>query len=65
MNVRRSEKHDQARNSLPEELRPVFDDFVANYTYAATLHHGKPYVSYIVLADMVRSGWRLAAKPMK
>lgn len=64
MNVRRSEKHEQARNSLPEELRAVFDEFVAHYTYAATLHHGRPYISYIVLADMVKAGWRISAKPV-
>ncbi len=57
----RSEKHERARNSLPEELRPVFDDFVADYKFHATKRHGAPYVSYVVLADMVRAGWRLAA----
>lgn len=65
MEQRQSEKQLEARNSLPDELKPVFDDFVSDYIYAATLRHGRPYISYIVLADMVRSGWRLAAKPMK
>ena len=60
-----SEKQIEARNSLPEELKPVFDDFVADYKYAATVRHGRPYISYIVLADMVRAGWRLSAKPVK
>jgi len=53
-----SEKQLEARNSLPEELKPIFDEFVSDYKYAATLRYGKPYVSYIVLADMVRAGWR-------
>ena len=48
-----SEKQVEARNSLPEELKPVFDDFVADYKYAATMRHGRPYISYIVLADMI------------
>jgi hypothetical protein len=61
---KRSEKHEQARNSLPDELRPIFDDFVADYKFAATKHHGAPFVSYIVLAEMVRAGWRLAAGPL-
>jgi hypothetical protein len=60
---RRTEKHEIARNSLPESLRPVFDDFVADYRFAATKHHGAPFVSYIVLAEMVRTGWRLTAEP--
>ena len=61
----RTEKHELARSSLPEELRPVFDDFVVDYKFAATKHHGKPYVSYIVLAEMMRMGWRLGAAPIK
>ena len=62
---KRSEKHEQARSSLPEELRPIFDDFVVDYKFAATVHHGAPFVSYIVLAEMVRLGWRLTAEPIK
>jgi len=65
MEQKLSEKQLEARNSLPDELKPIFDEFVSDYIYAATLRYGKPYVSYIVLADMVRSGWRLSAKPMK
>jgi len=60
-----SEKQIEARNSLPDELNPIFDDFVADYKYAATLRHGRPYISYIVLADMIKAGWRLSAKPVK
>ena len=60
-----SEKQIEARNSLPDKLKPVFDDFVSDYKYAATLRHGRPYISYIVLADMVRAGWRLVAEPIK
>ena len=60
-----SEKQIEARKSLPEELKPVFDDFVADYKYVATLRHGRPYISYVVLADMVRAGWRLAAESIK
>ena len=60
-----SEKQKEARDSLPEELKPFVDDFVADYKYAATLRHGKPYISYIVLADMVRAGWRPSAEARK
>lgn len=59
-----SEKQIEARNSLPDELKPIFDDFVADYKYVATMRHGRPYISYIVLADMIRAGWRLSAKPL-
>ena len=59
-----SEKQIEARISLPEKLKPVFDDFVADYKFAATLRHGKPYISYIVLADMVKAGWRRTPEPI-
>ncbi|MBN1930681.1 MAG: hypothetical protein JW786_03635 [Desulfobacterales bacterium] len=65
MEEKLSEKQIEARNSLPDELKPIFDDFVADYKYVATQRHGRPYISYIVLADMVRAGWRLTAEPMK
>ena len=65
MGEKPSEKQIEARDSLPEELKAIFDDFVADYKYAATVRHGRPYISYIVLADMIRAGWRLSAKPVK
>jgi hypothetical protein len=58
----RSEKHELARNTLPLELQPVFDLFVQDYQFAARIHHGHPFVSYIVLADMVKAGWRLSSE---
>ena len=65
MTEKRTPKHKEARNTLPDELKPVFDEFVSDYKYAASMRHGAPYVSYIVLADMIRAGWRLAAEPIK
>jgi hypothetical protein len=58
-NVNESPKYIEARNTLGDELKPIYDEVVAAYRYAATLRHGKPYVSYIVLADMVKAGWRM------
>ena len=60
----RSEKHEQTRASLPEELRPIFDQFVADYKFAATIHHGSPFVSYVILAEMVKAGWRPSGEPI-
>lgn len=59
-----SEKHREARDTLPEELKGTFDEMVSDYKYTATCRHGKPYISYIVLADMVRAGWRPSASPI-
>ena len=57
MNYMNSEKCKEAKENLSEDLRDINDEFVADYRYAATLRHGKPYVSYIVLADIVKAGW--------
>ena len=54
-----SEKHAQAREGLPEELKPAFDALVADYKFLATIHHKSPFVSYLILADLVRRGWQL------
>lgn len=65
MTEQRSEKHELARRSLSDELKPIFDEFVADYKFAAERFHGRPYVSYVVLAEMVRIGWRHSAKPLE
>lgn len=62
--VERSAKCEIARSSLPESLRPVFDDFVNDYKFCGTKYHGSPFVSYVILAEMVKMGWRLAADPI-
>lgn len=59
---KRSEKYEQARNSLPDDLKPVFDAFVDDYKFAGTIHHGSPFVSYVILAEMVKAGWRLTGE---
>ena len=61
---KRTEKHERVRSDLPPEVVPVFDDFVADYRFFATKHHGSPFVSYAVLAEMVKAGWRLTAAPV-
>ena len=65
MDGKPSERQIGARNGLPDELKSVFDDFVADYLYASTMRYGKPYISYAVLADMIRAGWRQGAEPLK
>jgi hypothetical protein len=60
MTPQRTEKHESARNSVPEERRPIFDDLVNDYRFFATKHHGSPFISYAVLAELVNAGWHLA-----
>ena len=57
----RSEKHEQARETLPDELKSVFDVLVEDYKFATTKRYRQGYVAYIVLADLIRVGWRHTA----
>lgn len=53
-----SPKYIEARNSIPEELRPIFDQLVEEYAFYATVKYGRGYVAYNVLAELVKIGWR-------
>ncbi len=63
-NPKRSDKQEAARSGLPEDLRPIFDQFVEDYKFAGIIHHGSPFVSYVILAEMVRAGWRYTGTPI-
>lgn len=51
----------EAREYLPEELRLVYDDMVAEHAFFSLKHHGRKFVSYKIIADLVKEGWRLPA----
>ena len=51
------------RQKLPRELQDVYDSLVLSYRFFANIHHNHPFVSYKILADLVRDGWRPAAEP--
>ncbi|RME73109.1 MAG: hypothetical protein D6776_07660 [Planctomycetota bacterium] len=46
------------RESLPEELRPILDELAEDYKFYSIVHHGRAFVSYKILADLVKLGWR-------
>ncbi len=60
----RSDKHVQARNNLPVELKPVVDELVEDYKLAMIQRYGQGYVAYTVLADLVRVDRRHVAEPL-
>jgi hypothetical protein len=51
-------EQEQVRTELPESVRPTFDQLVEEYRFHALLFHGRPFVSYKVLAALVSDGWR-------
>jgi len=62
---KRSEKHEEARRSLPDQLKSIFDELVEDYKFSTATRYGQGYVAYIVLADLVRVGWRHTAEPLQ
>lgn len=64
-NIERSKKHEEARNALPPELQPFFDELVTDYRFAGLKHYNTPFVSYLILADLVRQGWRCIEPPQR
>jgi len=56
--VNQSPKYLEARESLPEDLRPVYDRLVGEYSFHTEVSYGRGYVAYKVLAALVREGWR-------
>jgi hypothetical protein len=46
------------RESLHPDLRQAFDALVLDYRHYASVHHKQPFVSYKVLAELVKIGWR-------
>lgn len=61
----RTEKHEEARNTLSEELKPIFNQLVEDYKFSSTVHHGRGYVSYVILADLVKAGWRRSGEAIE
>jgi len=54
-----SEKYIKARAGLDtEEKRLQFDSLLEDYAFAALTRYGRAYVSYDVIADLIRAGWR-------
>jgi hypothetical protein len=57
-------KHEEARNTLPDGLKPAFDELVEDHKFATVKRYRQGYVAYIVLADLVRVYWRYIADPL-
>ncbi len=55
---KKSPKFHEGRESLPEDLRPIYDELVASYAFYSLKHLGREFVSYKILAELVREGWR-------
>ena len=57
-----SEKYQAVRESLPEELRPIFRQLEEEYAFHTHVKYGRGYVAYAILAELLRDGWRQSGK---
>ncbi|MHC4924482.1 MAG: hypothetical protein ACYTG4_10465 [Planctomycetota bacterium] len=55
----------ELRESLPEELRTILDELAEDYKFYSIVHHGRAFVSYKILADLVKLGWRYTGPKAK
>ena len=53
-----SPKMEKELNELPKDLRALYKRIVLEYQYYCVVKHGHPWVSYAVLADLIKAGWR-------
>ena len=54
-----SQKYISAKDSLPENLQPIYEKLVEDYSFHTIKYFGRGYVAYSVLADLVKGGWHL------
>ena len=48
----------EVRSTVPDDLKPVFDDLVTDYRSSSLEVVGKEFASYAILAVLIRKGWR-------
>lgn len=58
-----SVKMEEELNALPEDLKPVYKRIVLESQYHCVVRHGHPLVSYAVLSDLIKGGWRPTREP--
>ena len=52
----------EVRETVPDRLKPVFDELVTDYRTSSSELVGQAFASYVILADLIHKGWR---KPEK
>jgi hypothetical protein len=47
----------EAREALPEELRPVFDKMCEEILRWSQYYYGSTFISYSIVKELVEDGW--------
>lgn len=56
--VKKSKTYIEAEAKLPTTLRPIFEQMIDDYRFAALKHHGSKFYSPKVIAELILMGWR-------
>ena len=60
----RGKAYHDAKESLPENMRDMFDKMVDDYEYISFSFTSRGWVSFKIIAAMVEGGWRQSAEPL-
>lgn len=55
---KRTPAYVEAERTLPQHLHGTFEQLIAEYQFASLKHHGRPFSSPKVIAELIRMGWR-------
>jgi hypothetical protein len=53
----------EARESLPEEARPMFDQLCEDTLLWSNYYYGTSLISYSIIKELVECGWRKTQQP--
>jgi hypothetical protein len=51
-------KKKEAREALPEELRPIYDSLCEETLRWSQYYYGSNFISYSIIKELVQDGWR-------
>jgi hypothetical protein len=57
-------KKQEAMESLPDVLLPIYEQLIEDYRFSCITRYGRSFVSYVILADLIKLGWRPSADPI-
>jgi hypothetical protein len=62
--LERKTKEKEEINALPPELIPIYNQLVAEYQFHCLKRYSVPFVNRVILADLVKDGWRPSHQPL-
>lgn len=60
-----SNERDKIREKLQETLKPIYDQIVVDYLYHSKVIYGHTFISYKILSELVKEGWKPPDNPKR